>query len=223
MTRKDYVAIAKETIEAARDLSGGEIPDFEFPKLQKREFSATSGKFEVYYYNLPEIPKGSSRNKLKKGDGEEEEEEEAAETVKLHKWLAPNVGLSSKFAALSVAPLYTKRLLEDRPLAIKGGPLTRRDKPLISAAYFDWAGMVNLVVPWVDYGFDEFQKMQLAQLAQFGVEPDPGAAAQQKMILSQIHEVADILKCFRDFSSVTYLDAAGKNVTHYEWHFQDLP
>ena len=214
----DYVAVAKETIELARELSDGEIPDFEFPELQKREFSATSGKFEVYYYKIPKFPIGG---------GSDEDGNEVVKYATLHKWLAPNVGLSSNFAALSLAPLHTKWLLEDRPLAIDGGPLSQRDKPLVSAAYFNWAGMVDMIVPWIDYGMDQAQKQQAANLAEFGVEPDAdqaaAAAAQQKMIRSQIHQAANILKCFREYSSVTYKDAAGKNVTHYEWHFQDLP
>ena len=231
---EEYAAVGKATFKEARDaaddLVGGDLPDFEFPKLQKREFNTTSGKFEVYYYSLEKFPKSRRREKLKEAkgledDADEEKEEEGAEQefVTVHKWLAPNIGLSNKFAALSFSPLHTKWMLEKRPLAIDSGPLLRRDRPLVSAAYFNWAGMVDMVVPWIDYGYEEFQRNQQAKLAEFGIEPDPEAAAQQKMILDQVHAVVNILKCFREYSSVTYKDAAGKNVTHYEWRFQDLP
>ena len=230
----EYVAIAKETVEAARELADGEIPDFEFPELRTRKFGKGDNTFEVFYYKVPKFPKSGGPDRLKfekklfREDGDDGDEDQ--EYVTVHKWLAPNVGLSSKFAVLSFMPRHTKKLLESQSLSINSGPLARRNQPLVSASYVNWAGMVDLALPWIDYGFDMARQARQEELAEFGVDPDAKIGdiakqedAKQEAIRSQVHEVANILKCFRDYSSVTYQDAAGNNVTHYEVRIQDLP
>jgi hypothetical protein len=51
---------------------------------------------------------------------------------------------------------------------------------------------------------------------EFGPDPD-----MIKMIVDQVYVGMDILKCFRGFSSATYVEGDAM-VTHYEWHYKDL-
>jgi len=188
----DYAKIVEKLVAAAREVRPNDVPEFTFPPPKSREFSTDSGKFEVYYYILPE-------------------------ELGVHDVIAPNAGLSSKYAALSLAPLDTKRLLEDHPPST-GGPLSKLDRPLAGAAYFNFEGLLTAAEPWVNYGGQQF----LSQMADtFGGDVPPEMMAQYRMVMDQVKTGLEVARCWKDCVSVTYLED-GAIVSHSEWHFQDL-
>lgn len=130
----------------------------------------------------------------------------------IDKRIAPNGGMSQTVAALSLTPLHTKRLLKATPPATAGPVAMHKDKPLATAGSFNFAQLVDAVTPWVEYGVSSGPPLNIQ------VEPaeDPQAA-----ILEQVRTGAEILKCFRGYSSVTYTEG-DVQVTHGEWHFEDL-
>jgi hypothetical protein len=126
--------------------------------------------------------------------------------------IAPNAGLSDQIMAMSLLPRYTARLLADSPLQ-GPGPLTNLQRPLASAGHLDFTRLVEAIEPWIDYG------LQLSM--DMGAEMDP-AGGMFGNIPQQIHDVLDVIKCFRGVSSVTYQEENGI-VTHALWRFEDLP
>jgi hypothetical protein len=190
----EYVSIVEDSVKKAREIEPDEVPEFVFPRPSKREFKNDDETFEIYYYTLPD-------------------------ELGLHRWIVPNAGLSSKFAALSIAPLTTKRLLERRSL-VAGGPLSKTDRPLAVAAHFNFARMLEASKPWIKYGYD----MSLAQLAGFdGEDGELPAEVKAKFdaIRKQVETGIKIAQCLRSYSSVTYEEDKAM-VTEFEWHFKDL-
>jgi len=127
--------------------------------------------------------------------------------------VAPNAGLSRDVAALSVSLDQTERLLKETPLKLEG-PLHNVGRPLASAAYFSFAALVDAVTPWIEYAI----KLAEDEGAGDDEEEDETGTDPSSMMSS----VVEVLKCFRGYSSATSFEDGAK-VTHYEWHFADLP
>ncbi len=125
--------------------------------------------------------------------------------------LAPNAGLSSSVMVSSLLPRFTARLLADTPLQGQG-PLANTDRPLASAGQLDFARLLQALEPWIDYG------LQLG----LGMAEDQPGDGPLGGIPQQVHDVLDVLQCFRGVSSVTYLEGNAM-VTHTQCRFQDLP
>ena len=158
------------------------VPEFDVPLPQSREFPEGT----VYYYSLPA--------------------EWGVDTQ-----IAPNAALSNDVLALTLIPKFGLRLLKKTPLAIEG-PLAARDRPLASAAYCNWAGLVSATEPWIDYGF--------AQGAVPEVPEEAELTSQE--VREGTQAVLEFIKCLRTMSSVSYLEE-GALVTHSEWHVVDRP
>ncbi len=155
--------------------------------------------------------------------------------------LMPNAGLSPSVAVVSLTPGQTKRLLESKSIEIDGGPLADRERPLATAARCNWPAFIDAVTPWVEYAvklkMPEAEEQAQAgdgesKVVQAGAQDDDAdgkpaddadanGGTDLKSILEQIHTGAEILKCFRGYSSVSYIEE-GKLVTHFESVFQDL-
>ena len=85
------------------------------------------------------------------------------------------------------------------------------------AVYFNWAALVDVAKPWVDYGFK-----QAAAEGAFGRPDESGALPPAAVaILSQVHQGIEILQCFRDFESVTYKDG-DVWVSEGQFRFEDV-
>jgi hypothetical protein len=119
----------------------------------------------------------------------------------LDKQLTPCVGLSGQVGVLGLSPAQAERLLTPTPLAVDGGPLANRDRPMAAAVYVDWAGMVDAAAPWVEL---------LVRLN----------AGEEEM--KQARTVLEVLKVIRTYSSCTYSES-GAWVTHSEIVIRDLP
>ena len=126
----EYFQIAQQIWDKLHELSVGElkdsfpqeIPARTLPKPQSKDIAGGT----VYYYALP------------------------AESG-LDVQLAPNAGLSTSVMVTSLLPKFTARLMAETSL--KGeGPLAKYDRPLAAAAHLDFAGLIEALEPWIDYG-----------------------------------------------------------------------
>jgi hypothetical protein len=202
----EFFAVGREALAKLRAAAPDTVPEFELQPPQTRDFPEGT----VYYYALP---------------GE----------WGVDPQIAPNAGLSKNVLALSLTPKLSVRLLASAPLAIDG-PLARRDQPLAAAGYMNWAGLVDAIGPWIDYGIDvgtqpparpieEARREDKAEdQGQVAVElqDDGGGAALKLFIKPQVKAFLEVLRCLGTSSSVTYVED-GAVVRHSEWHLQDLP
>jgi hypothetical protein len=186
----EYRGVINQIIDQAREAQPQQVPNFQIPPPQVRKLKAG----QMYYYPLPE------------------------------KWgldpqLLPNAGLSADVAVLTLTEGHTERLLTATPLKVKGGPLADRKRPLASAAYVDWPGLVDALTPWVEQAV----RMGIAQTKAAAKDPDQPAAKgpSAEEILKQMRPVVEVLKVFRGYTSCTYFEG-GALVTHSETVIQDL-
>jgi hypothetical protein len=123
----------------------------------------------------------------------------------LDRQIVPNAGLSDRVAVVSMSQKHTERLLKPTPLQVNGGPLGDLKRPLSGASYINWAGFVEVIEAWSDYGFVKY--VPQAQAAEF-------ATTAQTLL--------NVLKVFKSTTSATYI-ADGATVTHSETIIVDLP
>ncbi len=126
--------------------------------------------------------------------------------------LVPTAGLSDKVAALTISHAHAERLLTPTPLKVRGGPLADAQRPLSGAVYFDWPALVDAATPWIEMGVPYYLE---------AVAGDKPPAKEQQSILDQVRTVLEVLKCFRGYTSCTYLEDKVW-VTHGEMVFQDI-
>ncbi len=167
-----YRVAINTLIGKARDLAPpGQLPPVEIPKPKTESKGGTTFAF----YPIPEA-------------------------LGVDPVLQPTGGLSDKVAALALSRGHAERLLAKTPLKAGPGPLADLDRPLDSAFYFNWAGMVDMLVPWADYA---------ARLSGADDKKD------------QANRAFDILRVFRGYSSATYREG-GATITHSEAVFRDV-
>lgn len=140
----------------------------------------------------------------------------------LDKQIIPTAGLSDKVALFSTSGSQARRLLSRSKFTPPPGPLSNVDRPLAGAGYFNFAGFLDKVSPWVDYIVTQVAASQAISTEDTALQDDLEQAPQLKAILDQIHTGFEIAKCFRGISSVTYIED-GVTVTHSESVFKDLP
>ena len=193
----DYFAIAREAVNKLHAIVPEAVPEFTVPPPQAREFPEGT----VYYYSLPR--------------------EWGLDTQ-----IAPNASLSKDFLALSLLPKFGLRLLKPTPLEVEG-PVADHDRPLASASYFDFAGLLDALAPWMDYGVDQRDAIEAAArvAAEAAGQPPeeeetPQPKASPEEVKANTRFVLDFLKCLRTMSSVSYYEDEAL-VTHSEWHLVD--
>jgi hypothetical protein len=121
--------------------------------------------------------------------------------------IMPNVGVSDKVAVLTMTREHSERLFTATPLQAEGFLMENRKRPLSSAAYIHWAGLVDVAATWIDNLADVADK-----------KPDQV----QEDILKQVRAVCDVLRVFRSSSSISYVEN-GASVTRGETRVRDLP
>ena len=198
---QEYFAVTQEIANILHEMEPDEVPKTDIPAPKERQV----GDATIYYYMLPR-------------------------DAGIDKRLAPNAGLSKNVGVVSMAPLHTKRILEKSSPANAGPVAQYKDKPLAAATGFNFAGLVDALLPWVEYGVVAGVEVPIQEFDddfapdEFG-DPDFGGpefgGPGPDEIMAYIRTGADILKCFRGYSSVTYFED-GAQVTRGEWHFQDL-
>lgn len=133
--------------------------------------------------------------------------------------LAPTGGLSKSVAVMTTSPSQARRVLRSTSVKLPAGFHTNFDRNLASAGFFNWPALLDAATPWAEY---------VVRLAvngpggrnEEGAVPPPDNQ-QTKMILGQMHDVIDVLKCFRGASTITYREA-GAMVSHTKTVWQDL-
>jgi hypothetical protein len=189
----EYFAVAKEVVKKLHEVAPDEVPDIELPDPQTRELE---GAGTVYYYLLP------------KDWG-------------VDKRIAPNAGISDKVAVLTLAPLHTKRLLTKTASKNAGLLAQYKGKPLASAGAFNFPPLVDAALPWIEYGITVASMAGAGTEVQVEGEEGHRHAEGPAAIMADVRAGAEILKCFRGYSGVTVIEQ-DVQVTHGEWHFQDL-
>jgi hypothetical protein len=169
-----YFSAAQDAIDAVRRVAPNEVPPIQIP----RPLEDKGSQGTVYYYPFPDH-------------------------LGLDSNLALNAGLSQDTLVLSLSPATSHRLMQATPL-VKEGMLAETGKPLGGAFYFDFAGLVDTVTPWIRYGVGISQDLDM-----------------QNVVLP-FEDVLEVLKCFQNVSGVTYQDDDAW-VTHSEIHLRDLP
>ncbi len=178
-----YFETIQEILDVLHAVMPTEIPQVKLPAPQSKELDSGT----VYFYTLPK---------------------EAG----IDKRIAPNAGLSDDTAVLSLLPRFTKNLLTATTPKLDG-PLADSDRPLAAAAHVNFAGLVDIADPWIDYALD---------LYWMGNVSDEDGAVVLKGIKHQVHFVLDLLRCIDTIDTATYMEGKA-TVSHYSWTIKDLP
>jgi hypothetical protein len=117
--------------------------------------------------------------------------------------VVPTAGLSNKVAVLTLSNGHAERLLASKPLKNALEVMPELKGKLAGAAYFDWAATVDALAPWLETGVTMWFQVRSPK----GEEKD-GDAPQGEVaeILKQVRTGLEILKCFRNVTSATYLE-----------------
>lgn len=189
----EYKAVAQAVADQIKVWEPSAIPaDYRIPDPQTRD--VPQGR--LYWYQIPQ-------------------------EIGLDEQVQPAAGLSKSVAVLSTSAKQAERILATAPLETSGSRLGP-DKNAAAAFYFNFNRLIDTVEPWAEYGFlanfverNENGDEAVKSIAEAENKP------QAKFVLSQIRAGAEILKCFRGYSSVTYLED-GAMVTHGESVLEDL-
>jgi hypothetical protein len=169
---QEYRQVFNGLMEVVARVAPVPIPDIQIPEPEVKNIAAGT----LYYYPLPA-------------------------NLGLDPKLMPTGGLSAKVAVFTLSQDHAKRLLTTTTWKGQGGPLNDPARPLAGAAFFNWAGLVDAVAPWVEYALTQ--------------------AGQGREVMDQVQTVAAILKVLRTYSSATYVEQ-GAVVTHSQTVIRDL-
>ncbi len=176
----DYRKLFDEAIRKVKELApDADIPDLKFPEAKMGK----KGTDTLYTYPLPE-------------------------DLGLDKRIMPVLAVGKTVAAFALSPEHAERLLAKKPLQVGDTALADPNKPLLSASVFDWAGLLNAALPWIEYGIT-------AAAAQDGGEK------QVKEIMDQVKTVVQVLQVYKGTTSATYPEP-GRVVTHSVSIIRDL-
>jgi len=172
---ESYRTFANKLLTKARgEVPAGTIPEFEIPKPKVD----LQGGNTFAYYPIPEF-------------------------LTIDKQFQPTGALSKRVATLTLSRNHAERLLTERPFKASSADLLNdTSRPLDSMFYFNWAGMVDAVTPWVAYA------------KKLGAVPDDE-------IEKKAWKAVDLLKVFRGYASITYREG-GATITRREAIFRDI-
>jgi hypothetical protein len=180
----EYRVIVNDALAKIRTWPGAEkfAGDFQIPEPK----SLKEREMSLYFYPLPEEWGIDSQ-------------------------ISPTAGLTDKVAVLTASKEHAERLLSRKPLKVDGGPLADGKRPMVSATYCDWAGIVDALTPWVELGTNKALESQQADMP----------AKTREGVVRQVRTVLQVLKCFHGATSATTLED-GVLTTHSEAVFRDL-
>jgi hypothetical protein len=135
------------------------------------------------------------------------------ELLGVDKQFQPTIGVGKSVSVLTLSKEHTERLLSNKPLAHKTGPLARKGD-LIGFAIVDWPAFVDAALPWVEFSIAN-------HLPTEGAKDPKQAKEMAAQYVKQAAELARILKCYKGAQSATYLEG-GKLVTHVRKVIKDL-
>ncbi len=173
---REYFDVLQDAITAMSEIMPDQIPPIQLPPPQ----TETTAAGTIYSYPIPPF-------------------------VGLDADVAPNAGLSDTAMAMSLVPQATKRVLENQPPAATGPLAQVSDRSLATAWQFKTDRFIQMVRPWVKYGF---------QVAEQQRDIDP-------MIPMHVSAVLDVLECIRTSNGVSYFEGNAR-VKFSRCEFQDL-
>ncbi len=179
----EYRKLANQALVKARELVGEDFPEFQIPAPETKKGKAG----ELFFYSLPE-------------------------SVPLDPQIKITFGLNPKVAVIAISLSHADRLLADTAPTILTGPLANAKRPLESAGYADWAGLMSVISPWVEMGLQTVEPF---------VRVFAGDVAGKEDLATQARNFFTILKVFRHSTSATYFEN-GRWVTHSETIIKDL-
>ncbi len=119
--------------------------------------------------------------------------------------IGPTLGVSAKVGVVTMTPDHAQRLLARSPLAV-GREVIDPKRPLAGAMVFDFAGLIDAVIPWIDLAIDQ------------GMRDNEFQAA---MVKGQVGIVLDVLQVFRTAASESYFEHDAL-VTHSLMELRDV-
>jgi hypothetical protein len=152
----------------------------------------TSGKFPEIRIPAPKVTK-TEKGKLYSWP--------LPESLGLDQQLQPTAALSDKVAVLTLSHHHARRMLTPTSPKV-AGPLKDVNRPLASAGLFRWAGLMDALAPWAEYG------LTLAGQGSGDVH-------------DQVMTVLDVLKVLRSYTSATYVEG-DTVVTHSHTVIRDV-
>jgi hypothetical protein len=143
--------------------------------------------------------------------------------------VAVNVGLTDTFAAASLMPKTTERLLREQASTIDTSlPLNR---PAAMIVHIQFAKFISATRPWIDYGLEVAMgklkpKTEEDENSDDAGEPQPPqppspVMIQMGFVVPQIQQLLDVATAVRSATAITY-EEDGLWVTHSETHIEDL-
>ncbi|MEN6459221.1 MAG: hypothetical protein ABFC63_09850 [Thermoguttaceae bacterium] len=161
----EYRTGVNQLIDAVRNIEGSDVPaNVRIPDPEVTKNSQGT----IYSFKLPE-------------------------DWSVDKQIIPNVAVSDKVALFTISRAHTDRLLAKKPLSV-GGVLAKPERPLATAGWLNWAGVMDAAAPWIDLAISE-------KMEERGVED-----VQQAATLTQVHMAIDVLKVLRSITSENYLE-----------------
>jgi len=176
---REYRLILNDVFDVLRNIEGADVP--QWLKIPAPEtVASTAGK--IFAYRFP------------KDWGIEEA-------------IVPNLGLTQKVGVLSTSVQHTERLL--KPTPPKDAKLLEAvNRRLAGAWLVDWAGLIEAVVPWIDYAIEQ-------------AAPQEGDRLELLFITSQVHSVLEIMKVVRSVSNTSFFEE-GALVSHTRVEIRDI-
>lgn len=162
----EYRAVINDAFAVVSNAFGGLFPELKIPLPEAKKVKGGT----VYYYEIPPFP-GVDRRIL------------------------PNIGLSDHVMVFSLSQEHSERVLAKTPLkseALKA----ELDKPLTGIIYFDWAGTLDALTPWLEFAATRIAQEKLGGKDKKGIDE----------IVSQLREVLEILKVFHSVTCVIYVE-----------------
>jgi hypothetical protein len=136
--------------------------------------------------------------------------------------LRPAIGVGDQAAVFSLVPAQAGRLLAAARMET-GSQLATFEEPLAGAAAIDFAGLVDVLRPWVVY----LTRYGCVQQRDGRVDADEELAAEDetaeaKEALAHVAVALEVAKCFRAATAETSITEEA-TVTHWRNVIRDLP
>lgn len=122
--------------------------------------------------------------------------------------LAGTLGVGSSYAIFTTSIPQAERVILEKPFPFEG-PLAGKTN-LLSVQHVNFAGFIDALVPWINYGFAQIPQEEGAASG-FGVNAIHG----------QVESVLSVLRCYRGTTAIRYVEK-DTIVTHTESRFVDL-
>lgn len=171
-----YRKLINDTLEAAREMSRGQVPEIRVPPPESTEVQGGT----LFFYPIPAI-------------------------LGLDKQVAPAAGLGKRVAVLALSQEHAERLLMRNPLQVEGGPLANAKRPLLGAVYFDWPALVDTAQPWIELGA-QTALAQVAKEGGRPGKKEKAAGLTSEEIVPQVQTLLEVLKVYKVSTGATYLE-----------------